>query len=109
MERSRTPWIVPYVIGYGVGTIMQIVICNTSDEGDITTEQVEQVQNYGYQIANELSTQFESIEDLRLTVGGQEFEFNSEDRSCSGEYEVMDEVATIAGDITCSLTIETNN
>lgn len=109
MERNRSPWIVPYLMGYIVGSVTQLAFRAASENDTVPVEQIEQVQTYGYQIADELSTQFESIEDLRLTVNGQDFEFNSTGRSCSGEYEVTNEVAMITGDITCSQTIETNN
>ncbi len=100
------------VLGYsmlGAGLI-GFSLCNFAhillDDSD---SDIEKIQTYNYQIADELSTQFESIEDLRLTVDGQDFEFDSAGRSCSGEYEVTEEVATIAGDITCSQTIQTES
>lgn len=104
MER-RTPWIVPYLIGYGVGSVMQIVICASNNSGDITPEQVEAVQGYSAQVESDLSSQFDEVRDLRLTVAGQQLEFRSGDEQCQGQYEVKNEIASVAGDIACTQTI----
>lgn len=100
MYEKRLPFIVPYLIGYSLGSFLQIAF----DDGDITPTQVEEIQGYNTQIEADLGRerQFGDISELRLTVDGKEYEFQSGGRSCEGEYEVTKGVASLTGDIACT-------
>lgn len=74
------------------------------------SEDVEQVQKYGPQVEAELVKEFGEIESLYLD-GGYEFRFDTPitggpNQRCEGEYEVVDEVAKVSGQITCTQVTE---
>lgn len=101
-NKERLPFMVPYLIGYVVGSIIMAI---TSSNNDEAADKIRLAQINARQIQEQLAPVYQDTSNL--LVDGEEFTFSYDDNgkatSCEGVYDVKEEVATVVGDVVCSV------
>lgn len=100
-------------VGYGVATVAITAsrLIFGSGGGEVNPEDI---QRHNSQIEQVVSDRLEAPEDLILDGKDKTFEFTisqegQPEQSCSGEYTVTEDVASITGEIACTTTIQIGN
>ena len=100
--------------GFCVGVIATAVLsfsvqtCYGNSDEDLERA-TQEAQIHNKQIYTQLEPEVSPFKGLILNTGDETFEFQSQQNgqaeACSGEYDVEDDVATLAGPIACTNTI----
>ncbi len=104
MERERgVPKLTVGILCFSAGFNIAAIISTTMDDSD---EQFRNAQVYNAQLADQLEDSYPSIQDLVL-VEDKDFTFSinqgGEAQSCTGEFEVKENIAAAVGEIVCSI------
>lgn len=104
--RRTSSWLVPYFVGYAIGFGLGYWNGSSDDPGD---KKIQEAQIQNEQIYTQLDSEVTPIKGLILKTSDETFEFqtqtqNGQAETCSGEYEVKDDVAVAVGDLACTQT-----
>lgn len=104
-NQNRSNPIPMWFIGIATGISMGTALSNCGQEEDF-----EKIQDYNHEIEVELQPEFKGLEGLVLTED-DEFRFHIDteshpDQNCEGDFEVIDEVAKVSGQVACTQVTE---
>ena len=94
-----------WLMGACFGISMGIFLSNCGEGAKF-----EKLQDYNHEIEVELKPEFKGLEGLVLTED-DEFRFHIDtdshpDQTCEGDFEVIDEVAKVSGQVACTQVTE---
>lgn len=105
MERQKNKFFIGYVTGVAVMLGSQLIGDVIAGEPSISSQEI-QLNNA--QIEAELEESFDPVDEL--IIDGKSFTFHTDgaegNLACSGKFKTVEDIATVAGDLTCSYAVE---
>ena len=104
--RSYLGWTAPFLAAYAVGFGLGYLNGSSDDPGE---KKIQEAQIHNEQIYTQLESEVTPIQGLILKTSDETFEFQTQTQTgqaetCSGEYEVKDDVAVAVGELACTQT-----